>query len=171
VKGSARWPRSPCKRFTPTANLRRWTLSERTVAAENLDSDDYVARLLERLSWATADTKAVESRSADLAADRNEHARQARLTVGSRGEDASRRSGSRPIAGDRRTGNGMRPERPGAVPSVPERAGAHALPQEATRTDGGDRDDFADAAWLYAWSHEALRPVGESMAARVIAEG
>ena len=150
--------------------MRRWTLSERTVAAENLDSDDYVARLLERLSWATADTKAVESRSADLAADRNEHARQARLTVGSRGEDASRRSGSRPIAGAP-TSNGMRPERPGAVPSVPERAGAHALPQEATRTDDGDRDDFVDAAWLHAWSHEALRRVGESMAARVIAEG
>jgi len=39
---------------------RRWTLSERIVAA-NLDSGHYVAQLIERLSWATADAEALES--------------------------------------------------------------------------------------------------------------
>ena len=38
--------------------LRRWTLSERIVA-KNLDSDHYVAQLLERLTWAAADAEAL----------------------------------------------------------------------------------------------------------------
>ncbi len=42
---------------------RRWTLSER-VAAPNLDSDHYVAQLVERLGWATADAEAIEAQSA-----------------------------------------------------------------------------------------------------------
>jgi hypothetical protein len=46
---------------------RRWTLSERIVT-ENLDSDHYATQLIERLSWATAEAEALESRSADLAA-------------------------------------------------------------------------------------------------------
>jgi hypothetical protein len=41
---------------------RRWTLSERIVA-ENLDSDHYIAQLVQRLAWATADAEAQESRS------------------------------------------------------------------------------------------------------------
>jgi hypothetical protein len=40
---------------------RRWTLSERIVAS-NLESDHYVQQLVERLSWATADAEALESR-------------------------------------------------------------------------------------------------------------
>jgi hypothetical protein len=44
---------------------RRWTLSERIVP-ENLHSDHYVAQLLERLSWATADAETAESRSRPL---------------------------------------------------------------------------------------------------------
>ncbi len=39
---------------------RRWTLSERIVAA-NLESDHYVYQLLERLVWATGDAEALES--------------------------------------------------------------------------------------------------------------
>ena len=46
---------------------RRWTLSERIVAA-NLDSDHYVAQLIERLGWATADAEALESPAADPSA-------------------------------------------------------------------------------------------------------
>ena len=63
----------------------------------------------------------------------------------------------------------MSPKRPEAVPSVPERPGFRVRP-EATCLDGGDHnDDLVDAAWLYACAHEALRPVGASVAARVIA--
>ena len=39
---------------------RRWTLSERIVP-ENLDSEHYLAQLLERLTWATADAEAAEA--------------------------------------------------------------------------------------------------------------
>jgi hypothetical protein len=43
---------------------------------------------------------------------------------------------------------------------------------EATYPGGGDDcDELVDAAWLYAWSHEALRPVAASVAASVIAAG
>ena len=75
--------------------LRRWTLSERVVA-ENLDSDHYVAQLLERLTWAVADAAALESRSADLPADHHRPARDDRPPI------RSRRSGSRPLASGRR---------------------------------------------------------------------
>ena len=40
---------------------RRWTLSE-PIVPENLDSEHYIAQLLERLSWATADAEAAEAR-------------------------------------------------------------------------------------------------------------
>jgi len=75
--------------------LRRWTLSERIVA-ENLDSDHYVARLLERLTWAAADAEALESRSADLADHQDGTARHDRPPI------RSRHSGSHPLAGGRR---------------------------------------------------------------------
>lgn len=32
-------------------------------------------------------------------------------------------------------------------------------------------EDLTDAAWLYAWSRQALRPAAESLAARVTAPG
>jgi hypothetical protein len=47
---------------------RRWTLSERIVA-DNLASDHYADHLLERLSWATADAEAIESRSSEIETD------------------------------------------------------------------------------------------------------
>jgi hypothetical protein len=80
---------------------RQWTLSERIVAA-NLDSDHYVAQLIERLSWATADAEALEAQSAAVAADCDGGPRRARLTIRSRAEDAPGRSRSRPVAGDSR---------------------------------------------------------------------
>jgi hypothetical protein len=65
----------------------------------------------------------------------------------------------------------MSRERPDCMPSLLERPGARPLPQP-TRPGRGDHDDeIADAAWLYAWSHEALRPVAERLSARVIAAG
>jgi ubiquinone biosynthesis protein UbiJ len=44
---------------------RRWTLNER-IAAENLADEHYAIQPLERLSWATADAEALESRTRDL---------------------------------------------------------------------------------------------------------
>jgi len=72
---------------------RRWALSERIVA-ENLDSDHYVAQLLERLVWATAHAEALELPSADHVAGRH-----AQPTIRSHGNDAPRRSRSNPAAG------------------------------------------------------------------------
>jgi hypothetical protein len=62
----------------------RWTLSERIVA-ENLDSDHYVAQLLERIIWATADAEALELPSAEHVA-----APHARPTIRSRRKDTPR---------------------------------------------------------------------------------
>jgi hypothetical protein len=72
---------------------RRWTLSERIVAG-NLDSDHYVAQLLERLVWATADAEPLELPSADHVAGRR-----AGPTIRSGSNDAPRRSPSNPAAG------------------------------------------------------------------------
>jgi hypothetical protein len=44
----------------PSGGPDRVTLSERVVAA-NLDSEHYVAQLLERIAWATADAEQLES--------------------------------------------------------------------------------------------------------------
>jgi hypothetical protein len=44
----------------PSGGADRVTLSERVVAA-NLDSEHYVAQLLERIAWATADAEQLES--------------------------------------------------------------------------------------------------------------
>jgi hypothetical protein len=77
--------------------LRRLTLSERIVA-ENLDSEHYTTQLLERVRWATADADVLESPpSADLDADPDD-VRRTPLRTGSRGNRASRRSGTRPLA-------------------------------------------------------------------------
>jgi hypothetical protein len=39
--------------------------------------------------------------------------------------------------------------------------------RDATDPAGGQRDDERAALWLYAWSHDALRPTGELLAARL----
>jgi hypothetical protein len=39
--------------------------------------------------------------------------------------------------------------------------------REATNPAGGQHDDERAARWLYAWSHDALRPTGELLAARL----
>ena len=67
---------------------RRWTLSERIVA-ENLDSDHYIAQLIERLAWATADAESQESQP-DGDADR--HGQRGARTMRSRGDEDWRRS-------------------------------------------------------------------------------
>ena len=37
----------------------------------------------------------------------------------------------------------------------------------ATDAAGAQREDERAALWLYAWSHDALRPTGEPLAARL----
>jgi hypothetical protein len=48
----------------------RVTLSERVIAA-NLDSEHYVAQLIERIAWATADAERLESSSFVARRDRS----------------------------------------------------------------------------------------------------
>ncbi len=55
-------PRITVQAVNSEGEPRRWTLSERIVA-ENLDSDQYIAQLIDRLAWATADAEAQESQS------------------------------------------------------------------------------------------------------------
>jgi hypothetical protein len=62
---------------------RRWTLSERIVA-DNLASDHYADHLLERLSWATADAEAIESRSSEIETDGQSGLRRVQLEGRSR---------------------------------------------------------------------------------------
>lgn len=45
-------------------------------------------------------------------------------------------------------------------------------PPPASPGNSAERsEDLTDAAWLYAWSRQALRPAAESLAARVTAPG
>jgi hypothetical protein len=78
---------------------RRWTLSERIVA-ENLTSDHYVTQLIDRLSWATADAEALESRSADLVSDDDGAPPRSKATTGSGEPNTSGHLGSRRVAPD-----------------------------------------------------------------------
>jgi hypothetical protein len=55
-------PRITVQPVNSEGEPRRWTLSERIVA-ENLNSDHYIAQLMERLLWATVDAEAVELRT------------------------------------------------------------------------------------------------------------
>ena len=60
----------------------------------------------------------------------------------------------------------MSAKRPGAKrPALGRRRSLSR--RDATDPAGGQRDDERDALWLYAWSHDALRPTGELLAARV----
>ena len=57
--------------------------------------------------------------------------------------------------------------KPPLAPYLPARPDPSSQ-AEAIRPDSND-DELAAAAWLYAWSHEALPPIAESLAARIIA--
>ncbi len=61
----------------------------------------------------------------------------------------------------------MSAKRPGAVrPALGRRRSLSR--RAATDRAGSQRDDERDAAvWLYAWSHDALRPTGELLATRL----
>ena len=68
---------------------RRWTLSERIVA-DNLTSDHYADHLIQRLSWATADAEAIESRSSEIETDGQNGLRRVQLEGLSRDDKRSR---------------------------------------------------------------------------------
>jgi hypothetical protein len=96
-------PRITVHAVNSAGEPRRWTLSERIVA-DNLDSDHYIAQLIERLAWATADAEAHESQS-----DGHDAGRQARhgaRTIPSRGDGGPVRS--RPRTSARTGGRGAR---------------------------------------------------------------
>jgi hypothetical protein len=58
----------------------------------------------------------------------------------------------------------MSPKRPAAVRPALDRSRSLLTPDPAD----GQHDHERDAAlWLYAWSHDALRPTGELLAARL----
>ena len=64
----------------------------------------------------------------------------------------------------------MSEKRHDSLPSMRECPGLRQLP-EARRPGRGDHDDeIADAAWLYAWSHEGLR-VGGRLTSHIITAG
>ena len=61
----------------------------------------------------------------------------------------------------------MNAKRPGTKrPALGRR---RSLPRRDATDQAGDQRDHErdDALWLYAWSHDALRPTGELLAARV----
>ena len=63
----------------------------------------------------------------------------------------------------------MSPKRPAAVRPALDRSRSLLTPDPADPADGQHQHDHErDAAlWLYAWSHDALRPTGELLAARL----
>ncbi len=60
----------------------------------------------------------------------------------------------------------MSTKRPGAKRPALGRRRSRSRP-DATHPVARERDDERDALWLYAWSHDALRPTGELLAERV----
>jgi hypothetical protein len=57
-------PRIIVQTVSSEGEPRRWTLAERIVSA-NSDSEYYMAQLIDRLAWATADAEALESQAAE----------------------------------------------------------------------------------------------------------
>ena len=61
----------------------------------------------------------------------------------------------------------MTTKRPIATRPAPDRRPRRSA-HDPTDPAHGERDhEQADAQWLYAWSHDALRPTGELLAARL----
>ena len=61
----------------------------------------------------------------------------------------------------------MTTKRPIATTPAPDRRRQRSG-HDTTDPARGERDhEQADARWLYAWSHDALRPTGELLAARL----
>jgi hypothetical protein len=66
----------------------------------------------------------------------------------------------------------MIPERPVAMRDSLGDRNRSSEPLGARNLAGCDRDDdLDDAVWLYAWSHDALHPIGEAVVDRVVIAG
>jgi len=130
----------------------RVTFSQR-VTATHLQDEHYAAQLIERLARATIDAELLESPTDG--ADRHDRY----VSVPRHGLPPP---GRRHASGQRRT-----TVRQIAIRPAVERRRSPPRP-DATDAPGGERDrEQAAALWLYAWSHEALRPTGELLAERL----
>ncbi len=91
-------PRITVQAINSDGEPRRWTLSERIIAA-NLDSDHYAEQLIERLAWATVDAEIAEARDDDH--DAAGHHQRGAPTTRPRGDRRAARSrprGTSPIS-------------------------------------------------------------------------
>ncbi|HEY3725836.1 MAG TPA: hypothetical protein VGL51_01605 [Solirubrobacteraceae bacterium] len=102
-------PRIIVQTVSSEGEPRRWTLAERIVSA-NSDSEYYMAQLIDRLAWATADAEALESQAAEAVESQAAEALEAQadhtaaLAIGERRTPSRpRERGDRPQAQARRT--------------------------------------------------------------------
>ena len=65
----------------------------------------------------------------------------------------------------------MSRERHDSTPTGSEGSGGRPQPQPPNPDSDGHEDELVHAAWLYAWSAEAVRPAGERLLVPVIAAG
>lgn len=65
----------------------------------------------------------------------------------------------------------MNRERHDSIPSGSGGLGGRPRPRPLSPDSDGHEDDLADAAWLYAWSAEALCSARERVSVPVIAAG
>jgi hypothetical protein len=65
----------------------------------------------------------------------------------------------------------MSRERHDSMPSGSRGLGGRPRPQPPRPDSDGHEHDLVDAAWLYAWSAQALCPARERLSVRVIAAG
>jgi hypothetical protein len=65
----------------------------------------------------------------------------------------------------------MSRDRHDSMPSGSGGLGGRPRPQRPRPDSDGHEDDLVDAAWLYAWSAEALCPAQERVSVPVIAPG
>ena len=61
----------------------------------------------------------------------------------------------------------MTTKRPTAIRPARDRRPAPPVPDATDPARGELDDELAAAVWLHAWSHDALRPTGELLAARL----
>jgi hypothetical protein len=63
----------------------------------------------------------------------------------------------------------MTPKRPIAVGPSRDCRRSLVRPDTSDPARGEQDDEYAAALWLYAWSHDAMRPTGELLARRLTA--
>lgn len=142
------------------------TLAERAVPAEQ-QNDHYIAQLIERVRWALTDAEQIES---EANVEDQDEPMLAALPV---------RKGSAPGRAPVATRHRGRPRPVGEVGDGEVslelvdtlRAaldnGCSLAELEATLLARSETSDQVDAAWLYAWAYDAIRPQRDNLAARL----